>query len=78
MPAYDSFGLDDDDRILAEIMLELERVGSTSVDPDNWIERHPHSRREANIAAEAALDGLYVIRTSVSAETMTPEETVGA
>jgi len=37
-----------------------------------------YSRREVNITAEAALDGLYVIRTSVSAEAMTPEETVGA
>lgn len=31
---------------------------------------------EANIAAEAALDGIYVIRTSVEASDMTPEQSV--
>lgn len=31
---------------------------------------------EANVAAEAALDGIYVIRTSVEAEDLTPEQAV--
>jgi transposase len=35
-----------------------------------------YSRDEAKIAAEAALDGFYVIRTSVPAEELGPEETV--
>ena len=37
-----------------------------------------YSRNEAKIAAEAALDGFYVIRTSVPAEELGPEETVAA
>ena len=36
-----------------------------------------YHRDEARIADEAALDGLYVIRTSVEAEEMTAESTVG-
>ena len=39
-------------------------------------DRFEYRRDEAKIAAEAALDGLYVIRTSVEADTMTAEETV--
>jgi hypothetical protein len=35
-------------------------------------------RDEAHIAAEAALDGLYVVRTSLSAETLSSSETVRA
>jgi Transposase DDE domain len=35
-----------------------------------------YARREENIRAEAALDGLYVVRASVSKETMTSEELV--
>lgn len=37
-----------------------------------------YARREAQIAEEAALDGLYVIRTSVAADELSSEETVGA
>ena len=40
-------------------------------------ENFSYSRREENIASEAALDGLYVIRTSLRAESMTAEEVVG-
>ncbi len=36
------------------------------------------SRNAAKIQEEAALDGLYVIRTSVSEEALSPEKTVGA
>jgi transposase len=39
-------------------------------------DRFAYRRDEAKIAAEAALDGLYVIRTSVEADAMTAEETV--
>ncbi len=35
-----------------------------------------HARREAKIEAEAALDGLYVIRTSLDARTMSAEQVV--
>ena len=42
------------------------------IDGDSFTYR----RREAAIAAEAGLDGLYVIRTSLSAEAMSAEETV--
>ncbi len=35
-------------------------------------------RNDAGIAAEARLDGLYVIRTSVPAAAMTAEQAVGA
>jgi transposase len=35
-----------------------------------------YDRKEEKIKAEAALDGFYVVRTSVSAETLTPEDTV--
>jgi len=38
--------------------------------------RFDYHRDEAKIAAEANLDGIYVIRTSVDAETMTAEQTV--
>ncbi|MHB1564815.1 MAG: IS1634 family transposase [Leptospirillum sp.] len=37
-----------------------------------------YHRKEEEIREEAALDGLYVIRTSVPQEAMTAEETVGA
>jgi Transposase DDE domain len=37
-----------------------------------------YQRAEAHIAEEAALDGLYVIRTSLAAATMSSEETVRA
>jgi hypothetical protein len=37
-----------------------------------------YSRREAAIAAEARLDGLYVIRTSLSPEAMSAEEAVAS
>jgi hypothetical protein len=37
-----------------------------------------HSRNEANIAAEAALDGLYVVRTSVDKQTLGADEVVSA
>ncbi len=37
-----------------------------------------YAREEAGIAAEAALDGFYVIRTSVAAETLSAEDTVRA
>ena len=37
-----------------------------------------YRRKEEEIREEAALDGLYVIRTSVPQEAMTAEETVGA
>jgi transposase len=39
-------------------------------------DRLDFSRKEVQIAAEAALDGLYVIRTSVPPERLTPEDTV--
>lgn len=35
-----------------------------------------YERKEEQIKAEAALDGFYVVRTSVSAQTLTPEDTV--
>lgn len=41
-------------------------------------ERFAYTRDEAKIAAEAALDGFYVIRTSVSSETLSAEEAVRA
>lgn len=37
-----------------------------------------YRRNEERIAEEAALDGLYVVRTSLAAEQMTAEEVVGA
>ena len=37
-----------------------------------------YSRREQDIAAEARLDGIYVIRTSVPATSLTAEQAVGA
>lgn len=37
-----------------------------------------YTRREDQIAAESALDGLYVIRTSLAKETLSSEETVRA
>jgi hypothetical protein len=37
-----------------------------------------YARDEAKIAAEAALDGIYVIRTSVSSDTLSAEDTVRA
>lgn len=37
-----------------------------------------YQRKEAQIAAEAALDGLYVVRTSVAAELLSAEQTVSA
>jgi hypothetical protein len=37
-----------------------------------------HRRTEATIAAEARLDGIYVIRTNVPAAALTAEQTVGA
>jgi transposase len=37
-----------------------------------------YERRETQIAQEAALDGLYVVRTSVEQEVLTTEETVSA
>jgi hypothetical protein len=37
-----------------------------------------YARDEVGIAREAALDGIYVIRTSVPAEEITPEDAVGA
>ena len=40
-------------------------------------ESFSYSRREENIASEATLDGLYVIRTSLPAETMAAAEVVG-
>lgn len=39
-------------------------------------ERFAYERNQAGIAEEAALDGIYVIRTSVAAETLSPEDTV--
>lgn len=44
------------------------------IDGDSFTYR----RREAAIAAEARLDGLYVIRTSLSAEAMSAEEAVAS
>ena len=41
-------------------------------------ESFAYRRNEQKIAAEAALDGLYVIRTSVSQEILAPESTVRA
>ena len=37
-----------------------------------------YQRKEENIAREEALDGIYVIRTSLSSEKLTSEETVSA
>lgn len=37
-----------------------------------------YTRKEDQIAAEAALDGLYVVRTSVAAERLSAEQTVSA
>jgi len=37
-----------------------------------------HRRTDNTIAAEARLDGIYVIRTNVPQEALSPEETVGA
>lgn len=39
-------------------------------------ERFAYERDQIGIAEEAALDGIYVIRTSVAAETLSPEDTV--
>jgi len=39
-------------------------------------ERFAYERHQVGIAEEAALDGIYVIRTSVAAETLSPEDTV--
>ena len=39
-------------------------------------ERFAYGRDQVDIAEEAALDGIYVIRTSVAAETLSPEDTV--
>jgi len=39
-------------------------------------ERFAYGRDQVGIAEEAALDGIYVIRTSVAAETLSPEDTV--
>jgi len=41
-------------------------------------DRFTYQRRENQIAEEAALDGLYVIRTSVAAQDLSSEETVRA
>lgn len=41
-------------------------------------ERFAYARDEAHIAAEAALDGFYVIRTSVASETLSAEDAVRA
>ena len=41
-------------------------------------EHFSYQRNSNSIAAEAALDGLYVVRTSVTAENLTPDETVQA
>jgi hypothetical protein len=41
-------------------------------------ESFSYVRDEAKIAAEAALDGIYVIRTSVSSDTLSAEDTVRA
>ena len=38
--------------------------------------RFAYERDQVGIAEEAALDGIYVIRTSVTAETLSPEDTV--
>ena len=45
---------------------------------DDGDEGFSYRRNEASIAEEAALDGLYVIRTSVPAEELSAEEVVGA
>jgi hypothetical protein len=37
-----------------------------------------YTRDTQRLAADAALDGVYVVRTSVSGETLSPERTVGA
>jgi hypothetical protein len=37
-----------------------------------------YTRDTPRLAADAALDGVYVVRTSVSGETLSPERTVGA
>ena len=39
-------------------------------------ERFTYQRNDATIAEEAALDGIYVIRTSVSTQALSPENTV--
>src|SRR6266496_551613 len=39
-------------------------------------ERFSYQRNSTTIAEEAALDGIYVIRTSVSTQTLSPEDTV--
>jgi transposase len=39
-------------------------------------ERFAYERHQVGIAEEAALDGIYVIRTSVAAETLSPDDTV--
>jgi len=39
-------------------------------------ERFAYERDQVGIAEEAALDGIYVIRTSVAAETLSPEDAV--
>jgi transposase len=39
-------------------------------------ERFDYERNQTTIAQEAALDGIYVIRTSVAARTLSPEDTV--
>lgn len=41
-------------------------------------ERFSYQRKESQIAEEAALDGLYVIRTSIAKEALSPESTVRA
>ena len=39
-------------------------------------DRFSYARNEAHIAQEAALDGIYVLRTSVAEPTLSPEQTV--
>jgi transposase len=53
---------------------KMQKHFELTVEDDSFTYR----RREEKIAEEAALDGLYVVRTSVPAETLSAERTVGS
>lgn len=53
---------------------KMQKHFALAIEDDSFTYR----RRDEKIAAEAALDGLYVVRTSVKAETLSAEQTVAA
>ena len=67
----------------AEIGLRVGRVVNKykmakHFDPEIRKDKFTYSRREDNIAEESALDGLYVVRTSVPSESLSSNDTVKA